>query len=134
VFFSTSARPGGCLYHLRDETVAAPRFGDDEAALGPMLTKRLPERRHVDAQVRFLDDLPGPHPLEQLILGQQASPALDERREQVERFRLQSNRASVAQQLAPVHVERESIEAIDSRRKGGQVAIFGSIRKNSAPA
>ena len=49
-----------------------------------MRAEELPQRRHLHLEVVLLDDDAGPHELEQLVLGDDPVPAVDECQQQVE--------------------------------------------------
>jgi len=83
--------------HGRGEAVAAARQRFDVlAAVGP-LAERLPEQRHVDGEVRLLDEGVGPHPAHQLFFGDHAAVVFDQRQEDAENFRRQRHRLARTQ-------------------------------------
>ena len=93
-----------------DESVAAARHGNQVALSAFPLVQRLPERRSLDLEVVLLDDLPWPHPRQQLILGDDISPGAGQHGEDIESPAAEPQRNSVARQFPPREVEAKSAE------------------------
>ena len=76
-----------------------------------LLAESLPQDRNVPCEPAFLDDGVTPDPLEQLILGENAIPVLDQDEQRFERLGSQRHRFSVEQQepLAAIQAERPEL-------------------------
>jgi hypothetical protein len=66
----------------------------------------------------LLDHHLRPHLVEQFVLGDEMSGAIDQRGQQIERARAQRNRCVVLQQPSVVRLQLEGSEAVALRRSG----------------
>ena len=71
--------------------------------------------RDVDVKVALLDDASRPYPLEQLVLRDEAPGVRDERREEVERARLEGHEDAVAQEPPFAGLQEEGAEPVVAR-------------------
>ena len=94
------------------EAIAHARHGLDVLLARGFLPQRLPQHRHVVIQVVFLDRRPGPHGVEQFLLGDQLAGVLDQHAERIEHFETQGNGDGVARQPPFTQVELKRPESI----------------------
>jgi hypothetical protein len=97
----------------RREAVAASRDRLDDAG-----AEQLAQRRHVDMQVAFLDDDAAPDGIEQFVLRDQPSGALDQCDQQVERPPAQRQRCTVDQQRTLPRPDLDRAETIGGLHAG----------------
>ncbi|ALC11481.1 hypothetical protein LH20_05890 [Sphingopyxis sp. 113P3] len=103
--------------HGKTEAIAHPRHGDDDRALP--VVQRLAELGDGCGQ-RALDDMQaGPHPVEQLRLGDDLAGLAQKLQQDVERLAFQRNRPSVLAQRPPAFVEGEVAETPDAMLRRG---------------
>ena len=76
-----------------------------------LLAESLPQDRNVPSEPALLDDGVTPNPLEQLILGKNAIPMLDQDQQRFERLGSQRHRFCAEQQepLAAIQAERPEL-------------------------
>ena len=73
-----------------------------------------------------------PHTVDQLVLGHDPVPVLDQVDEQVERLRLEVDRGAVADQLATVHIEYAPPESVHARSLSGPARLVSATCPRSA--
>ena len=81
-------------FHLRRESIAKPGHRHDE--LLAVLAERLSDDRDVASETRVFNEAVWPHRLEQLLLRDDFTRALDERQQRSERFRGERDRLAIA--------------------------------------
>ena len=84
-----------------------------------LLPQQLAQRGNLHLQVVLLDDQSGPDQFEQLVLGDQAIAAFDQRQQEVECARAKRGRLPVDQELPRGRTEFEAAELVDQRHGGG---------------
>src|SRR5262249_31947233 len=83
------------------------------------------QRRDLHEQGRFLDHDSGPHAIEQFVLGEERSGAIDQRDQQVERAGAQRDGRAVLEQASRVGLQLEGAEA-----EGLKCSGIGHSREN----
>ena len=77
-----------------------------------VIAERFPEREDVMREVGLLDEGPGPHPLHQLVLVDDAPRVLDEHEQHVEILGPERDELTMPQQDTLAAVEAERTEAV----------------------
>ena len=98
---------------LADEAVAAPVHRHHARRRGGVTPERLPEPRHRHRDHVVGDRSPGPHLLDQLVLGDELTGVADQRQEQAHDQRIDGQRGALATQLESLRVELEAVEGVD---------------------
>ena len=99
------------LHHRPLEGVSERMYGADEARPARIVSESVAELRHHVRQVGVLDEGRGPEPRAQVRLGHGTRPALEQKLQELERFRREMDGLAVPPELPPVRIEHARPEA-----------------------
>ena len=102
---AAGARVGGRLAHVADEAKTLSRDGADHALVAAGIGDRLARGVDPGGQRRFRDDAPFPDFLDQIVLGDDAVAVLDQKDQEIEHLRLDSDWLARAGKLAEVGIK-----------------------------
>src|SRR6185295_2482186 len=103
----------GELTHLTVKSIAASGNCRDVTGVAGAFTKRSPDRRHVNGEVRFFDNLIRPNQLKELVLGKQTTTIANQNQQHLERFAVQRHDLAPPPELPLFRIELKLVEFVD---------------------